>query len=439
MDNVLRNNAKEIFLAGVEIVKPDILIPHFVSLENNVLKIENHRFQLAEIKNIYLTGAGKASALMAKAIENILGSRISSGHIVTKYGHAVPLKYAFVTEAGHPVPDENGVKGTENILSIVNKASKDDLVICVISGGGSALLTDIPDGCTLNDLKILTDLLLKSGANINEMNCIRKHLSKVKGGMLSSAAYPARVVSLILSDVIGDPLDVIASGPTAPDPTTFKDALDIIEKYGIKDKIPAGITKILNEGLNKIRKETLKESDEAFRLTTNLIIGNNKLALKKAREKAEALGYATKIITDSLHSDVEDVADFIFSKLIKYRNENPGKKSCLLFGGEPTIKITGDGLGGRNQHLALLMAQKINGINGVVFLSGGTDGTDGPTDAAGAIAEPETLKRSEALGLDINKYISDCDSYNFFRQEGGLIKTGPTQTNVMDLIVVLIN
>ena len=439
MDNVLRNNAKEIFLAGVEIVKPDILIPHFVSLENNVLKIENHRFQLAEIKNIYLTGAGKASALMAKAIENILGSRISSGHIVTKYGHAVPLKYAFVTEAGHPVPDENGVKGTENILSIVNKASKDDLVICVISGGGSALLTDIPDGCTLNDLKILTDLLLKSGANINEMNCIRKHLSKVKGGMLSSAAYPARVVSLILSDVIGDPLDVIASGPTAPDPTTFKDALDIIEKYGIKDKIPAGITKILNEGLNKIRKETLKESDEAFRLTTNLIIGNNKLALKKASKKAEALGYTTKIITDSLHSDVEDVADYIFSKLIKYRNENPEKKSCLLFGGEPTIKITGDGLGGRNQHLALLMAQKINGINGVVFLSGGTDGTDGPTDAAGAIAEPETLKRSEALGLDINKYISDCDSYNFFRQEGGLIKTGPTQTNVMDLIVVLIN
>ena len=439
MDNVLRNNAKEIFLAGVEIVKPDILIPHFVSLENDVLKIENHRFQLAEIRNIYLTGAGKASALMAKAIENILGSRISSGHIVTKYGHAVPLKYAFVTEAGHPVPDENGVKGTENILSIVNKASKDDLVICVISGGGSALLTDIPDGCTLNDLKILTDLLLKSGANINEMNCIRKHLSKVKGGMLSSAAYPARVVSLILSDVIGDPLDVIASGPTAPDPTTFKDAMDIIEKYGIKDKIPAGITKILNEGLNKIRKETLKESDEAFRLTTNLIIGNNRLALKKAREKAEALGYTTKIITDSLHSDVEDVADYIFSKLIKYRNEKPGKKSCLLFGGEPTIKITGDGLGGRNQHLALLMAQKINGINGVVFLSGGTDGTDGPTDAAGAIAEPETLKRSEVLGLDINKYISNCDSYNFFRQEGGLIKTGPTQTNVMDLIVVLIN
>lgn len=439
MDNIPGNNAKEIFLAGIEIVKPDILIPHFVSMENDVLKIENHRFQLAEIKNIYLTGAGKASALMAKAIENILGSRISSGHIVTKYGHAVPLKYAFVTEAGHPVPDENGVKGTESILSIVNKASKNDLVICVISGGGSALLTDIPDGCTLNDLKILTDLLLKSGANINEMNCIRKHLSKVKGGMLSSAAYPARVVSLILSDVIGDPLDVIASGPTAPDPTTFKDALDIIEKYGIKDKIPAGITKILNEGLNKIRKETLKESDEAFKLTTNLIIGNNRLALKKAREKAEALGYATKIITDSLHSDVGDVADYIFSKLIKYRNENPGKKSCLLFGGEPTIKITGDGLGGRNQHLALLMAQKINGINGVVFLSGGTDGTDGPTDAAGAIAEPETLKRSEALGLDINKYISDCDSYNFFRQEGGLIKTGPTQTNVMDLIVVLIN
>lgn len=439
MEKELRKTVREIFLAGVNIVKPDVLIPHFVSLEKDVLIIEKHRFQLADIKNIYLVGAGKASALMAQAIENILGPRITAGHIVTKYGHSVPLKYAGVTEAGHPVPDENGLRGTENIVSIVSRASEDDLVICMISGGGSALLTDVPDGCSLNDLKILTDLLLKSGANINEMNCIRKHLSKVKGGMLSHTAYPARVVSLILSDVIGDPLDVIASGPTAPDPTTFQDALGIIEKYGISDKVPEKILEILNDGILKKRKETLKESDEAFRLTANLVIGNNSLALQKAREKAEAYGYSAKIITNAIRSDVGDAADFIFNSLVKSRNENPGIKSCLLFGGEPTIKITGNGLGGRNQHLALLMAEKLKDMKGVIFLAGGTDGTDGPTDAAGAIADPETVKRSEALGLDIKKFISDCDSYNFFSQEGGLIITGPTQTNVMDLMIVLIN
>lgn len=439
MEKELRKTVREIFLAGVNIVKPDVLIPHFVSLEKDVLIIEKHRFQLADIKNIYLVGAGKASALMAQAIENILGPRITAGHIVTKYGHSVPLKYAGVTEAGHPVPDENGLRGTENIVSIVSRASEDDLVICMISGGGSALLTDVPDGCSLNDLKILTDLLLKSGANINEMNCIRKHLSKVKGGMLSHTAYPARVVSLILSDVIGNPLDVIASGPTAPDPTTFQDALGIIEKYGISDKVPEKILEILNDGILKKRKETLKESDEAFRLTANLVIGNNSLALQKAREKAEAYGYSAKIITNAIRSDVGDAADFIFNSLVKSRNENPGIKSCLLFGGEPTIKITGNGLGGRNQHLALLMAEKLKDMKGVIFLAGGTDGTDGPTDAAGAIADPETVKRSEALGLDIKKFISDCDSYNFFSQEGGLIITGPTQTNVMDLMIVLIN
>ncbi|HOU02269.1 MAG TPA: glycerate kinase [Bacteroidales bacterium] len=439
MENDLRKIIKEIFLAGVNIVKPDVLIPHFVSLEKDVLIIEKHRFQLADIRNIFLIGAGKASALMAQAMENILGPRITAGHIVTKYGHSVPLKYAGVTEAGHPVPDENGLRGTENIVSIVSRASEDDLVICVISGGGSALLTDVPDACSLNDLKALTDLLLKSGANINEMNCIRKHLSKVKGGMLSHTAYPARVVSLILSDVIGDPLDVIASGPTAPDPTTFRDALGIIEKYGISDNVPGNIIEILNDGILKKRKETLKESDEAFRLTTNLVIGNNSLALQKAKEKAEAYGYSAKIITNAIRSDVSDAADFIFSSLVKLKNENAGIKSCLLFGGEPTIKITGNGLGGRNQHLALLMAEKLKDLRGVIFLAGGTDGTDGPTDAAGAIADPGTVKRSEILGLDIKKFISDCDSNNFFRQEGGLIITGPTQTNVMDLMIVLIN
>ena len=222
-----RKAVLDIFLASVESVKPDNLINRFMELNKNILQIDETTFDLSVIKNIYVVGAGKASAIMAKAVESVLGSRITSGQIVTKYGHAVPLRFIGLTEAGHPVPDENGLKGTARIMSIVDKAGEDDLVICLISGGGSALLTDVPEGCTLEEMKTLNDILLKCGANINEINCIRKHVSRVKGGQLSKAAYPARVISLILSDVIGDPLDVIASGPTAADPSTYSEAISI--------------------------------------------------------------------------------------------------------------------------------------------------------------------------------------------------------------------
>ena len=243
MDN--REKAIEIFLAGVESVKPANLINRYVSINKNILQIEKISFNLSTLKNIYIVGAGKASASMAQAVESILGSRITAGHIITKYGHSVPLKLIQITEAGHPVPDENGIKGTEQVMSLVNKAEKDDLVICLISGGGSALLADVPEGCTLSDLKTVSNVLLKIGANITEMNCIRKHLSKVKGGLLAKAASPAKVVSLILSDVIGDPLDVIASGPTSPDPTTFADAITIIRKYKIENEMPEQIIRVL--------------------------------------------------------------------------------------------------------------------------------------------------------------------------------------------------
>ena len=225
-----RQTAIKIFLAGVDSVKPDNLIKRYLSIYNNVLRIDEISINLSLIKDIYVAGAGKAGAVMARAVENILGSRIKTGHIITKYHHSVPLKFIGITEAGHPESDENGIKGTTRILSIINSAEENDLVIFLISGGGSALLTDVPEGCTLEDMKALNNILLRCGADITEMNCIRKHLSKVKGGMLSKAAFPARVVSLILSDVIGDRLDVIASGPTAPDPTTFADAMSIIKE-----------------------------------------------------------------------------------------------------------------------------------------------------------------------------------------------------------------
>ncbi|MCU0473505.1 MAG: glycerate kinase [Bacteroidales bacterium] len=435
-----RQKAIEIFLAGVESVKPDNLIKRYVSIYQDTLQIDEIRLGLSTIKNIYVVGAGKASALMAQTVESILGNRITEGHIITKYGHSVPLKFIGITEAGHPVPDENGIRGTEQILSIVNKAGKEDLVICLISGGGSALLADVPEGCTLEDLKIVSSVLLKVGANITEMNCIRKHLSKVKGGQLARAAFPARVISLILSDVIGDPPDVIASGPTAADPTTFADAIAIMRNYKIENQIPKQIYGVLQDGSEKKRQETLKESDEALLLTDNLIIGTNNLALKRAKEKAESLGYETQIITNKLEGDVVDITSYIVNTTIEVIKDNrAGISICLLFAGEPAVRVNGTGLGGRNQHLAIIAARLIKDLPGITILSAGTDGTDGPTNAAGAVVDTFTYKNSSNLQLDIDQYINNFNSYHFFKQEGGLIITGPTQTNVMDLMVVLID
>ena len=434
-----RQTATEIFLAGVESVKPENLIKQFVSIEQYNLQIENFQFDLSTIANIYIVGVGKASAAMAQTIESILGSRITEGHIITKYEQSVPLQFIGITEAGHPVPDENGIKGTELIMSIAKKAEKNDLLICLISGGGSALLTDIPDGCSLDDLKDLNNILLKSGATIFEMNCIRKHVSKVKGGLLAKTAYPSRVLSLILSDVIGDPLDVIASGPTVHDPSTYADAISIINKYNIKNEIPIQIYQLLEDGVNNKRQETLKESDEALELTSNLIIGTNKLALKIAKQKAALFGYETKIITDKLEGNVMDVAKYIMDSIKNAKKENIHEKSCLLFAGETTIKVEGEGLGGRNQHLALLIAKLLKDEPGITFLSAGTDGTDGPTDAAGAVVDSFTSQTASDLQLNMNQYINNCDSYRFFQEVGGLVKTGPTQTNVMDLMVALIS
>jgi len=434
-----RQTATEIFLAGVDSVKPENLIKQFVSIEQHNLQIENFQFDLSTIANIYIVGVGKASAAMAQTIESILGSRITEGHIITKYEHAAPLQFIGITEAGHPVPDENGIKGTEIIMSIAKKAEKNDLLICLISGGGSALLTDIPEGCSLDDLKDLNNILLKSGAAIFEMNCIRKHVSKVKGGLLAKTAYPSRVLSLILSDVIGDPIDVIASGPTVHDPSTYADAISIINKYNIKNEIPIQIYQLLEDGVNNKRQETLKESDEALELTSNLIIGTNKLALKIAKQKAALFGYETKIITDKLEGNIMDVAKYIMDSIKNTKKENIHEKTCLLFAGETTIKVEGEGLGGRNQHLALLISKLLKDEPGITFLSAGTDGTDGPTDAAGAVVDSFTSQTASNLQLNMNQYIYNCDSYHFFQEVGGLVKTGPTQTNVMDLMVVLIS
>lgn len=439
--NELNNKtiAETIFLAGVESVLPDRLITREMSLKDNCLKIGNLIFSLETMENIYVIGAGKASAMMGAEVEKILGERITDGHIVVKYGYSCKLKYIEVSEANHPVPDANGLKATKEILKIAEMANWSDLVICLLSGGGSSLLPDISEGSSSDDMIKVNDLLINSGACITEINAVRKHLSGVKGGQLARVVYPATLVNLILSDVPGDPLDVIASGPTVPDPTTFQQALSVLAKYDLTESVAPGVLNFLNEGVAGRRAETPKPGDPVFSKTFNILVGSNKLALEAAARKALEFNINAVIIDDQLQGDISTVAEYLVETSLKFKNdENEVKPVCLLFGGETTVKMTGKGAGGRNQHLALLTALLLRGKPGITILSAGTDGNDGTTDVAGAVVDSDTI--AEALSKNINpeKHLTGFDSYHFFKKAGGHIITGPTMTNVMDIIVVIV-
>lgn len=434
-----RKTAEQIFLAGVNSATPERLIQNQVKYSGSTLNIGGHIFIPNKTSRIYIIGAGKATGDMARSTEDILGGLITGGHIVVKYGHSCDLKYIEVTEAGHPVPDKNGFDATRKILEIADKATDNDLVICLLSGGGSSLLADFPDSSSAGDIIYMNDLLVKSGATIQEMNVIRKHLSKVKGGGLAGAIFPATTFSLILSDVLGDPLDAIASGPTVPDPSTFAETLEIIKQYKIATSVPSGLLSYLKDGEAGNHPETPKPGDPIFKKSHNILIGNNKLALEAGAEKAASLGFEVSIVDDKLQGNSLKAAQYIVENAVSFRKQKKSvKPACLLFGGETTLKVTGSGLGGRNQHLALLCSTMLNDHPGITILSAGTDGNDGPTDAAGAVVDSETLSNSLAKDIDPSKYLLDFDSYNFFKVAGGHIITGPTRTNVMDLIVVLI-
>jgi len=434
-----RKIAEEIFIAGVESVVPSNLIPEVISLEGDILHIQHLRFPLKNFKNIFVIGAGKASASMAFEIEKIIGPRISDGHIVVKYGHSCRLKHVKVSEAGHPVPDSNGFKATDTILKIAKKAEVNDLVLCLLSGGGSALLADFPPGSSPAETTDFNNLLVNSGACIQEINAVRKHISLIKGGQLSRSVYPATLVTLILSDVAGDPLDVIASGPTTPDPTTFSQALEVVEKFNLMNDVPAGILRYLRDGESGLKPETPKQSDTIFEKTSNLLIGTNRLALEAARQKTLEYNINALIIDDQLQGDTSSVADYLVETALKFKeNVDEVKPVCLLFGGETTVKMTGKGKGGRNQHLALQIALLLKDLPGITVLSAGTDGNDGPTGAAGAVVDSDTFANASSESIDPVKFLNDFDSYHFFKKVGGHIITGPTMTNVMDIIVVIV-
>lgn len=435
----LRDDAVRIFHKGLEAVEPAAAVKRYCKLENDIFTIGTTAYDLSAIKDIYITGTGKASAPMAAAIEDILGDRVTTGIVNVKYEHVADVKRVKLIEAGHPVPDENGRQGAREMVDLVQKATEDDLVLCLMSGGGSALLPLPAEGLTLKDKQDTTNVLLACGATIHEINAIRKHLSGVKGGQLARAAYPARIASLMLSDVIGDDLDVIGSGPTVPDSSTYQDCMDLFKKYDITNKLPEKVVNHIRTGIAGRIPETPKADDPVFQKTQNLVIGSNIDAILSAKREAEILGYKTLVLSSMIEGETKEVA-LVHGAMARevLKTGNPlSPPACILSGGETTVTLKGSGLGGRNQEFALAAAMDIAGQGNIVILSGGTDGNDGPTDAAGAIADAETLNRAAAMNLSPQAYLDNNDSYHFFDKLGDLLKTGPTNTNVMDVRIIL--
>jgi glycerate 2-kinase len=440
MNRGTRQDILDIFYTGLDAADPKRAVSKIISLrKEEMLSIGGDQYDLKTFERIIVVGFGKAASPMALALEDVLGSRIAAGSVATKYGYGLPLKYVSYAEAGHPIPDKAGLSAAKNILNLLSAAGEKDLVICLISGGGSALVPLPERGISLADKQETTRVLLECGASINEINAVRKHISKIKGGKLAQAAFPATLVALLLSDVIGDDLDVIASGPTVPDQSTFRDCIDIIGKYDISASIPKPVMSFLKRGTEGKEKETPKPGDPVFNSSHAYIVGSSLLSLEAAKKRARDLGYNTIILSSSIEGETREVAK-VHTAIAKEigKTGNPlGKPACIISGGETTVTIRGDGLGGRNMEFCLASAVEIEDMEGITVLSGGTDGTDGPTDAAGAIVDGKTVKKGRLLGLDPLQCLKNNDSYHFFEATGDLLKTGPTMTNVMDMRIIL--
>jgi hydroxypyruvate reductase len=408
------------------------LLHRHLRLDGRALSAGPLRLDLDRVRRVLVLGAGKAGASMARTVEAMLGARASEGFVVVKDGYRLPTARIEIAEAGHPVPDGRGVAASARLLALAESAAADDLVIFLVSGGGSALTPAPVPPVTLEEKQALTRLLLAAGATINELNAVRKHLSRFKGGLLARAAAPATVLTLALSDVIGDPLDVIASGPTAPDPSTYAEALAVLEGRGVLDRTPRSIVERLRAGARGEIAETPKAADKVFDRVTNLVIGNNALVVDAAAVHAERLGYRPHVLTRSLQGEARQVA----RDLVARARALPGP-AALIAGGETTVTVQGRGRGGRCQEFALAAALELEAGESLVVLAAGTDGTDGPTDAAGGLIDAGTVARCGPAGLDPARALADNDAHALLTATGDSVVTGPTNTNLLDLYLIL--
>ncbi len=426
--------------AALQAVNPEDAVRRFMQRHGNKLEVGNQKYDLDRFERVYLVGAGKASAPMAEAAVEIIGANLTEGLIITKEGYrkAKALTRCLIFEAGHPIPDLRGVMATRRILSLLEQVRESDLVICLLSGGGSALLNCPSEGISLQDMQALTGELLACGANIDEINTLRKHLDNIKGGGLCKKAAPATVVSLILSDVVGDPLDRIASGPTAPDPSTYTDAYSILNRYDLVKRTPQTIVDHIRLGIQKQIPETPKPGDPIFSKVLNQIVGNNYLAAKAAAQQAAQEGMNALILSTCLQGEASQAGLLLASiaqQVVKTGEPVP-RPACIVAGGETTVILHGDGTGGRNQEMALAAVLPFAGLPDAFLVTLATDGGDGPTDAAGAVVTGGTFERASLAGLDPRDFLRQNDSYHFFHQLDDLLKPGPTLTNVNDLAFI---
>jgi glycerate 2-kinase len=440
---VLRAEAAKVWTAALKAVDPVTAVRKIVKRDKCVLHINRRRLDLGRFRKVWVLGAGKAAASMGQAVEKILGGYIAGGILVTKYGHSLPLKRLEIVEAGHPLPDANSVAAAARICALAeDRIENDDLVLCLLSGGASALLVSPAKGITFEDKLECTRLLLNGGADIRELNAVRKHLSGIKGGGLARLLAPAKVVSLILSDVVGDDVGTIASGPTAPDPTTFGDCIGILQKLQLLDHIPAAARQRFELGAAGQIEETPKASDPVFRESETVIVGSSAQACTAAAQSARRLGYHVLVLTSRLEGDNGEAARFHMSVAgeIVFHGRPLRRPACIISGGETTVRVAGKGKGGRNQEFALHCVRQLARLPAPCLVASlGTDGTDGPTDAAGAFADNTTLTRSLKYGAGfLEESLSDNDSSTFFKRLDDLILTGPTRTNVMDLHIVMV-
>lgn len=445
---MISTQLRDIFLASVSAADPYLSVLRHLQRTGRLLSIGGKHLDLERYKRISVLGAGKATAAMAAAVESLIAERINRGIIIVKDGHRRPLKIIEQVEASHPIPDSRGLAGTERIMALARDADAETLVVCLLSGGASSLLVAPADGLTLKDLIVANELLLTSGVDINDTNTVRKHLSRIKGGRLAVLAQPATVLSLIVSDVIGDRLDVIASGPTVPDPTTFGEALAIITRFGLLQWMPRAVIEHLKRGAGGGIPETPKGTEPAFETTCNHVICSNHLAMTDALSRARDLGLEAEILDGVLKGEARAAARSLAAIALSRQKTlgRAGKTLCLLAGGETTVKVRGKGTGGRNQELALAFGIEVAGNPSITCLSAGTDGTDGPTDATGAIVDGNTIPLAFSTGLNPLVHLENNDSYGFFErlslasaEAAYHLKTGPTGTNVMDLVMIAIS